>query len=143
MREAFWNGLFDVRWEEALLGPEVIRLVRRLRGRGYAERTCRDYGHAVVHFGRYLDEERESDRVRDDGGRRGLPRQSSAGVPLLPPPGGPARRTGPPGPGAPARDAARGRRRPAGHGGRAAVPPADRGVLPDLRSVALDPAAVP
>ena len=32
----------DVRWEEAPLGPEAIRLVRRLRERGYAERTCRD-----------------------------------------------------------------------------------------------------
>ena len=29
-------------WEEAPLGPEAIRLVRRLRERGYAERTCRD-----------------------------------------------------------------------------------------------------
>ena len=28
MHEAFWNGLFDVRWEEAPLGPEAIRLVR-------------------------------------------------------------------------------------------------------------------
>ena len=44
MHEAFWNGLFDVRWEEAPLGPEAIRLIRRLRERGYAERTCRDYG---------------------------------------------------------------------------------------------------
>jgi hypothetical protein len=42
MHEAFWNGLFDVRWEEAPLGPEAIRLVQRLRERGYAERTCRD-----------------------------------------------------------------------------------------------------
>jgi hypothetical protein len=42
MHEAFWNGLFDVRWEEAPLGPEAVRLVRRLRERGYAERTCRD-----------------------------------------------------------------------------------------------------
>jgi site-specific recombinase XerD len=67
MHEAFWNGLFDVRWEEAPLGPEAIRLVRRLRERGYAERTCRDYGHAVVHLGRYLREELESDRVRDEG----------------------------------------------------------------------------
>ena len=56
MHEAFWNGLFDVRWEEAQLlrtgghsaGP------RRLRERGYAGRTCRDYGHAVVDLGRYL-----------------------------------------------------------------------------------------
>ena len=48
MHEAFWNGLFDVRWEETPLGPEAIRLVLRLRERGYAERTCRDYGHAVV-----------------------------------------------------------------------------------------------
>ena len=24
MHEAFWNGLFDVRWEEAPLGPEAI-----------------------------------------------------------------------------------------------------------------------
>jgi len=63
---------FDVRWEEAPLGPEAIRLIQRLRERGYAERTCRDYGHAVVHLGRYLSEELESDRVR-----RGLPRQSS------------------------------------------------------------------
>ena len=42
MHEAFWNGLFDVRWEEAPLGPEAIRLIQRLRGRGYAGRTCRD-----------------------------------------------------------------------------------------------------
>ena len=44
------------------LGPEAIRLVQRLRERSYAERTCRDYGHAVVHLGRYLHEELESDR---------------------------------------------------------------------------------
>ncbi len=62
MHEAFWNGLSGVRWKEAPLGPEAIRLVRRLRERGYAERTCRDYGHAVVHLGRYLHEELESDR---------------------------------------------------------------------------------
>ena len=41
MHEAFWNGLSGVRWEEAPLGPEAIRLIRRLRERGYAERTCR------------------------------------------------------------------------------------------------------
>src|ERR1035441_4016624 len=35
---------------------------------------------------RYLHEELGSDRVRDEGGRRGLPRRSSAGVSLLPPP---------------------------------------------------------
>ena len=52
MHEAFWNGLFDVRWEEAPLGPEAIRLVQRLRERGNAEGRCRDYGHAVVHLGR-------------------------------------------------------------------------------------------
>ena len=62
MHEAFWNGLSGVRWEEAPLGPEAIRLVRRLRERGYAGGTYRDYGHAVVHLGRYLHEERESDR---------------------------------------------------------------------------------
>ncbi len=28
MHEAFWNGLFDVRWEEAPLGPEAIRWSR-------------------------------------------------------------------------------------------------------------------
>src|SRR5258708_4728684 len=66
MREAFWNGLFDVRWEEAPLGAEAIRLTVRLRERGYAERTCRDYGHAVVHLGGFLHEERGSDQVRDD-----------------------------------------------------------------------------
>jgi integrase len=51
MHEAFWNGLFDVRWGEAPLGAEAIRLTVRLRERGDAERTCRDYGHAVVHLG--------------------------------------------------------------------------------------------
>jgi len=67
MHEAFWNGLFDVRWEEAALGSEAIRLVLRLRERGYAERTRRDYGHAVVHLGRFLHEELGGDRVRDEG----------------------------------------------------------------------------
>ena len=62
MHEAFWNGLFDVRWEEAPLGPEAIRLIQRLRERGYAERTCRDCGHAVVHLGRYLHEELKAAR---------------------------------------------------------------------------------
>ena len=66
MHEAFWNGLFDVRWEEAPPGAEAIRLTVRLRERGYAGRTCRDYGHAVVHLGRFLLEERGSDQVRDD-----------------------------------------------------------------------------
>ena len=67
MHEAFWNGLFDVRWEDAALGSEAIRLVLRLRERGYAERTRRDYGHAVVHLGRFLHEELGGDRVRDEG----------------------------------------------------------------------------
>ena len=66
MHEAFWNGLFDVRWEETPLGAEAIRLTVRLRERGYAERTCRDYGHAVVHLGRFLREELRSDQVRDE-----------------------------------------------------------------------------
>ena len=66
MHEAFWNGLFDVRWEEAPLGAEAIGLTVRLRERGCAGRTCRDYGHAVVHLGRFLHEERGSDQVRDD-----------------------------------------------------------------------------
>ena len=61
MHEAFWNGLSVVRREEAPLGPEAIRLVQRLRERGNAEGRCRDYGHAVVHLGRYLHEELESD----------------------------------------------------------------------------------
>ena len=130
MHEAFWNGLFDVRWEEAPLGPEAIRLVRRLRERGYAERTCRDYGHAVVHLGRYLHEELESDRVRDEGvvadflaghlpgcrcyrrpaGRRGEPaRRGLAHLLVM------LREEG---------------AFPPGHGGRAALPRADRGLLP-------------
>jgi hypothetical protein len=57
MHEAFWNGLFDTRWEDALLGPEAIRLVLRLRQIGYAERTWRQYGHSVVHLGRVLHKE--------------------------------------------------------------------------------------
>ena len=55
MHEAFWNGLFDTRWENAPLGPEAIRLVLRLRERGHAERTRRDYDHVVVCLGRVLD----------------------------------------------------------------------------------------
>ena len=67
MHEAFWNGLFDVRWENAPLGQEAIRLVRRLRKEGYAERTWRDYGHAVIHLGRVLYEEAGGvPEVRDD-----------------------------------------------------------------------------
>ena len=67
MHEAFWNGLFDVRWEDAPLGPETTRLVLRLRECGYAERTCRDYGHAVIHLGRVLREETGGvEGVRDD-----------------------------------------------------------------------------
>ena len=59
MHEAFWNGLFDTRWEDAPLGPEAIRLVRKLRNCGYAEGTRREYGHAVVHLGRVLYAENE------------------------------------------------------------------------------------
>jgi integrase/recombinase XerD len=67
MHEAFWNGLLDVRWEDAPLGPETTRLVLRLRECGYAERTCRVYGHAVIHLGRVLREETGSvEGVRDD-----------------------------------------------------------------------------
>ena len=67
MHEAFWNGLFDTRWEGAPLGQDAIRLVLRLRRRGYAERTCRDYGHAVIHLGRVLHDELEGvDRTPDE-----------------------------------------------------------------------------
>ncbi len=67
MHEAFWNGLFDTRWEDAPLGPEAMRLVLRLRDWGYAERTRRDYGHAVVHLGRVLHAELGgADRVLDE-----------------------------------------------------------------------------
>ena len=54
MYDAYWNGVFDVRWEGAPLGQEALRLVLSLRKRGYAERTCRDYGHTVIHLGRVL-----------------------------------------------------------------------------------------
>lgn len=63
MYDAYWNGVFDVRWEDAPLGQEALRLVLSLRKRGYAERTCRDYGHAVIHLGRVLAE----------GGAGGIP----------------------------------------------------------------------
>jgi site-specific recombinase XerD len=67
MHEAYWNGLFDTRWEDAPLGPEAIRLVRKLREQGYSERTRREYGHAVVHLGRVLQaEEGDVDRVLDE-----------------------------------------------------------------------------
>jgi integrase/recombinase XerD len=55
MNEAFWNGLFDTRWEDAPLGPEAIRLARHLRSLGYTERTYRTYAQMVVHLGRVLD----------------------------------------------------------------------------------------
>jgi integrase/recombinase XerD len=67
MHEAFWNGLFDTRWEDAPLGAEAIRLVTRLRGYGYSEETRRAYGHAVVHLGRVLDAEMGgTERVLDE-----------------------------------------------------------------------------
>lgn len=56
MHEAYWNGLFDTRWEDAPLGREAIRLVLFLRKRGYSERSCRESAHAVVHLGRVLHE---------------------------------------------------------------------------------------
>jgi integrase/recombinase XerD len=58
MQEAYWNGLFDTRWEEAPLGREAIRLVLWLRERGYGEKSRREYAHAVVHLGRVLLEHR-------------------------------------------------------------------------------------
>ena len=58
MYEAFWNGLFDTRWEDEPLGPEAIRLALWLRRRGYSDRSYRDYAHAVVHLGRVLHERR-------------------------------------------------------------------------------------
>ncbi len=52
--DAYWNGLFDIRWEDAPLGPEAIRLIQHLRSLGYREQTRRAYGHMVVHLGRVL-----------------------------------------------------------------------------------------
>ena len=52
--EAFWNGLFDSRWDDCAFGPEAIRLVDRLRRLGYREGTRRMYGQMVVHFGQVL-----------------------------------------------------------------------------------------
>jgi integrase/recombinase XerD len=54
--EAFWNGLFDSRWDDYPFGPEAIRLVCRLRGLGYCEGTRRMYGQMVVHLGHVLAE---------------------------------------------------------------------------------------
>ena len=64
MQEAFWNGLFDVRWESAPLGSEAIRLVLWLRERGFSERTRRDYGHATIHLGRVLHEKQADTNPR-------------------------------------------------------------------------------
>lgn len=58
MQEAFWNGLFDTRWEGAPLGREAMRLVLSMRERGYNEQYRRECAHAVVHLGRVLREER-------------------------------------------------------------------------------------
>jgi site-specific recombinase XerD len=65
MHEAFWNGLYDSRWEQAPLGAEAIRLVLWLRKRGYGERSRRTYAHAVVHLGRVLHAERSPCAARD------------------------------------------------------------------------------
>ena len=56
MQEAYWNGLFDTRWEDAPLGGEAIRLIVLLRERGYHEKYRRECAHAVVHLGRVLQE---------------------------------------------------------------------------------------
>lgn len=78
--EAFWNGLFDVRWEDAPLGPEAIRLMRRLRSLGYREQTRRDYGLMVVHLGRVwalqgsVDARRLTDEIVEAFVRDHLPR---------------------------------------------------------------------
>ncbi len=66
MDEAFWNGLFDARWEDAPLGPKAIWLVRKLRDWGYEERTRRAYGHAVVHLGRFLHAEKGDVQFLDE-----------------------------------------------------------------------------
>ena len=68
MQNAFWNGLFDTRWEDAPLGREAIRLVMWLRKRGYGEKSRREYAHAVVHLGRVLQETQGevTARVLDD-----------------------------------------------------------------------------
>ena len=58
MNETYWNGLFDIRWEDAPLGREAIRLVLWLRKRGHGEMSRREYAHAVVHLGRVLQEAR-------------------------------------------------------------------------------------
>ena len=52
--EAFWNGLFDSRWDDCTFGAEAIRLVYRLRRLGYCAGTRRMYGQMVVHFGHVL-----------------------------------------------------------------------------------------
>lgn len=59
MQEAFWNGSFDTRWEDAPLGCEAIRLIFSMRERGYNENYCRECAHAVVHLGRVLQETQE------------------------------------------------------------------------------------
>jgi hypothetical protein len=65
MQEAYWNGLFDTRWEDAPLGPEAIRLVLSLRKRGYDERYRRECAHAVIHLGRVLQEAQGEVTVRN------------------------------------------------------------------------------
>lgn len=56
MQEAFWNGLFDTRWEDAPLGREAIRLIFSMREHGYNESYSRECAHAVIHLGRVLQE---------------------------------------------------------------------------------------
>ena len=65
MQDAYWNGLFDTRWEDVPLGREAIRLVLSLRKDGYNEKSRRECAHAVVHLGRVLQEAQGEVTVRD------------------------------------------------------------------------------
>ena len=77
--ETFWNGLFDVRWEDEPLGAEAIRLAMRLQALGYCAATRRHYGRMVIHLGEVLalrgqlDIGRLNERDTEDFVRRHLP----------------------------------------------------------------------
>jgi len=62
--EASWNDLFNVQWEDAPLGPKVIRLVWLLRSLGCRKQTRCASSLVVMHFGKVWAQQKSFDARR-------------------------------------------------------------------------------